>query len=69
MYLLSVSSRLLISSLTSFSIAIFLVSILPMLYKRGTLKEYLDDKEKWATIYKEPDAEQESEQLRFDFGS
>lgn len=43
------------------------VAIFVTLCNRGTLNEYLDDKEKWATIYKEPDAEQVSEQLRFDF--
>lgn len=43
-------------------------AIFVTLCKRGMLKEFLDDKEKWATIYKQADDGQEPKQLRFDFG-
>lgn len=42
-------------------------AIFVTLCKRGTLKAFLNDKEKWATIYKKPDAGKEPEQLRFTF--
>lgn len=42
-------------------------AIFVTLCKRGTLKEFLDDKEKWGTIYTKPDAEKEPEQLRLIF--
>lgn len=44
------------------------VAIFVGLSKRGLLEEYLDNKEKWETIYRDPKEEPLTEQLTFDFG-
>ena len=44
------------------------VAIFVTLYNRGIINEYLDDRDKWATIYEATKDKREPEQLSLDFG-
>ena len=44
------------------------VAIFVGLYRKGILQEYLENKEKWTSIYNASETEKKVEQLSFDFG-